>query len=62
MRFRKAHPIDIDKIINLLSCDKSEGVDKIRVKEIQLLKVKLSPVIALFINLSVLKRGYTLRN
>lgn len=58
LRFTKACPEAIAEIINSLSADKSPGLDKIRIKDIKLVKQDISKVLALFINLCVEKGVY----
>lgn len=58
LRFRKICASDVEKIIVNMSNEKSPGSDGIRVEDIKYIKKRISPILAIFINLSVQKELY----
>ncbi|KAG7302273.1 hypothetical protein JYU34_013767 [Plutella xylostella] len=57
-RFQPITASCVEKIIDKMSINKSPGSDKIRIQDLKLIKCKISPVIAHFINVSVKKGIY----
>lgn len=57
-RYVKVSPLDVEKIINLLSNEKAPGVDGIRVKDIKYLRNILSPILAKFVNMCMSQSIY----
>lgn len=57
-RYVKVTSLDVEKVINMLSCKKGPGLDGIRVTDIKYLQKQISPVLAKLMNMSFMSNTY----
>lgn len=55
-RYKKVDSMEISKMIDNMDCNKSPGIDGIRVRDLKLVKEHVSPILASFIN-NCIKQG-----